>query len=241
MRPVDRGPHDPDVGVVMFRDRRHRPIGALVNYSSHIHLYPTLNFTAELAGAVVRRLERKHPGLMAIYTNGAEGTVSLDAYLEPQTPRPEDWDRQYLKGLDVFSARMMKGITTACKTMSFAGRVRLRCGEASIPMRIINTPGSASVPLVQPLKALTIDNLALIGEQEEAWAELALGIKAGSPFAQTFVLGFVGFRNCYFPTTHGIEEGGYESQLRYHGADGFTKTMRGAVKLLQKLRKEARI
>ena len=83
------------------------------------------------------------------------------------------------------------------------------------------------------------DDLALVGEQEEAWAELALGIKAASPFAKTFVVGFVGFRNCYFPTVHGIEEGGYESQLRYHGTDGFAKTVRGAVKLLHKLRKEA--
>jgi len=239
MRLIDRGPHDPDVGVVIFRNRRRRPIGALVNYSSHIHLYPTLNFTAELAGAVVRRLERKYPGLMAIYTNGAEGTVSLDAYLEPQKPQPEQWDRQYLKGLEIFSARMMSGINTAMKTMSFAGRVRMRCGETKIPMRIINSPGSRSVPLVQPLKALTIDDLALVGEQEEAWAELALGIKAASPFAKTFVVGFVGFRNCYFPTVHGIEEGGYESQLLYHGADGFTKTMRGAVRLLRKLRQEA--
>jgi hypothetical protein len=239
MRPIGRGPHDPDLGLVVFRDlRRHRPIGALVNYSSHIHLYPTLNFTAELAGAVVRRLERRHRGLLTIYTNGAEGTVSLDRFLPPQSPRPEDWDRQYRRELERLSRRMLHGIEAAWGQLAFRSRVRLRGGDRSVRMRIQDVDGR-EVRLEQPLKALTIDDLALVGEQEEAWCELALGIKARSPFPSTFVLGFVGFRNRYFPTAHGIEEGGYESQIRYRDGDGFERTIAGAVQLLAGLRKEA--
>jgi len=238
MRPVGRGPHDPDVGLIVFRDRRrHRPIGALVNYSSHIHLYPTLNFTAELAGAVVSRLERRHKGLLAIYTNGAEGTVSLDQFLPPQSPRPEDWDSQYRQQLALLSGRMLRGIDAAWRTLAFRGRVRLRGGEAKVRMRICDTGGN-EVRLEQPLKALAIDDLALLGEQEEAWCELALGIKARSPFPSTFVLGFTGFRNRYFPTAHGIEEGGYESQILYRDGDGFERTIAGAVTLLRGLRQE---
>lgn len=237
MRPIGRGPHDPDVGLVVFRDRRrHRPIGALINYSSHIHLYPTLNFTAELAGAVVRRLERRHQGMLAIYTNGAEGTISLDQFLPPQSPRPEDWDRQYLAQLALFSRRMQRGIDAAWKQLSFRGRVRLRGGDRTVRMRIQDVGGN-EVRLAQPLKALAIDDLALLGEQEEAWCELALDIKARSPFPSTFVLGFTGFRNRYFPTAHGIEEGGYESQIRYLDGDGFERTVAGAVSLLGRLRR----
>lgn len=238
MRPIDRGPHDPDVGLVIFRDlRRHRPIGALVNYSSHIHLYPTLNFTAELAGAVVARLERRHRGLTAIYTNGAEGTVTLDRFLPPQSPRPENWDGQYRRERDRLARRMLQGIDAAWNRLSFRGRVRLRGGDRSVRMRIQDVDGR-EVRLEQPLKALAIDDLALLGEQEEAWCELALGIKARSPFPSTFVLGFVGFRNRYFPTAHGIEEGGYESQIRYRDGDGFERTIAGAVRLLAGLRQE---
>lgn len=241
LRPVERGPHDPDVGLVVFRDRRHRPFGALVNYNSHIHLYPTLNFTAELAGAVVAKLERKHRGLTVVYTNGTEGTTCLDTgWLAPQSPRPEEWDRQYLHEREILCRRMLKGIDAAWKKLSFAGRVRLRCGETVVGMRVLDTDGRDNVRLEQPLKALTIDDLALVGEQEEAWAEMSLDIKAASPFPSTFVVGFVGFRNKYFPTSHGIEEGGYESQLLFRDGDGYARTVQGAVKLLGKLRQEAR-
>ncbi|MEK7415698.1 MAG: hypothetical protein AAB263_20525 [Planctomycetota bacterium] len=242
MRIVGRGPHDPDIGVIVFRNLRHRPIGALLNYSSHIHSYPTLNFTAELAGAVIRKMERRFPGLLAIYTNGAEGNVSLDQYLEPQKPNAEDWDRQYLKGLDLFSGRIMRGVNSACKGMSFAARVRMRCAETTVPLRAYERkngriPDRPS-PLPQPLTALTIDDLALVGEQEEAFVELALGLKAASPFPKTFVVGFQGFRNKYFPTDHATEEGGYETSLRYHG-DAMHKTITTAARMLGKLRQEA--
>jgi hypothetical protein len=186
---------------------------------------------------VVARLERRHPGLQAVYLNGAEGTTSLDAWLPPQSDRPEDWDRQQREGVARFSARLLKGVDAAWRRLAFAGRVRLACGTAAVRMRVLDVDNRETV-LTQPLQALAIDDLALVGEQEEAWAEMALGIKARSPFACTCVLGFVGSRNRYFPTAHGIEEGGYESQILYRDGDGFARTIDGAVRLLGSLRRE---
>ena len=243
MRLVDRGPHDPEVGLVVFRAvSDHRTIGVLLNYSSHIHLYPTLKFSAELAGAVIQKIEQSHPGLMAIYTNGAEGNVSLDAHLPPQSSRPEDWDDQLNHGLELFSTRMMKGVEAAWKKLTFASRVRMGCAEATVSLRLFaQKDGRAtdeSEPINKPLTALTINDLALIGHAEEAFVEMALDLKADSPFPQTFVLGFQGFRQKYFSSAHGLEEGGYESSMRYQG-DALGKTVKTAVQMLTQLRQEA--
>ncbi len=236
VRPLHPGPHDPDVCLVVFRNRRQRPIGAWVNYSSHIHLYPTQRFSSELAGEVRRRLERQHPGLTAIYTNGAEGTTTLDAALAPQSSDPARWDGLYQRRRSAIAGRMLRAIDAAWKRLSFRRQVRMRCGTSRARMRIRDVDGRER-ELIQPLKAITIDDLAMVAEQEEAWCEFALDLKARSPFPITCVVGFVGSRNRYFPTAHGIEEGGYESPILFRDGDGFARTVDAAVALLRRLRR----
>ncbi|MEK7413942.1 MAG: hypothetical protein AAB263_11565 [Planctomycetota bacterium] len=239
MRIVERGVHDPELGVIVFRNLRHRPIAMLLNYSSHIHLYPMLNFSSELAGAVVRKVEKRFPGLMAIYTNGAEGSVSLDKYRPPMSKNPADWDRQYVTGIDMYSNRVLRAVQSAWKKLSFASRVHMRCAETAVPLRVFDRVNgripTRSSPLAKPLTAITINDLALVGHAEEAFVDMALDLKARSPFPATFLLGFQGFRQRYFPSDHGTEEGGYESSIRYQG-DAMSKTVTGAVKLLNKMR-----
>lgn len=83
LKTVGRGPHDPGLGVIVFRNMKGQSVGTILNYNSHIHMYPILDFSSELAGYTCRLLEKKIKGVTAIYTNGAMGDVSLCPNIPP--------------------------------------------------------------------------------------------------------------------------------------------------------------
>lgn len=232
VRIVDRGPVDRDVGVAVFKDRHDRPVGAIVNYSSHIHLYPILFFSAELAGAVAAAMERNWPGLVAVYTNGAEGNTSLCAHLPPQGTDCKAWNRQYRSGLKHLSAVVARKAAALYRRMEFESLVTMDLDETA--MRIRSIPPRLPVKTVS---ALTINDLALVGEEDEAFVEYALAVKAGSPYRSTFVIGLKGPVNYYYFPTPARAEGGYETYLDL-APGSFERTTRAALSLLRSMRRE---
>jgi hypothetical protein len=233
VRIVDRGPVDPRVGAVVFRAMNHRPVGAIVNYSSHIHLYPVLGFSSELAGAVARKLDRALPGLTTVYTNGAEGNVSLCAHVKPQPRRRSQWNRAYRQERDRLGARMLRKILELYRGMTFERTVRMDMNETTLRI-----PFGRGEKAPERLAAVTLNELALLGEAEEMFVEFALGVKAGSPYRATFVVGMSGRRNFYFPTTHAVEEGGYETDT-WIQPGSFERTTAAAVRLLRRMHRRA--
>jgi hypothetical protein len=240
IRIVDRGLVDKNVGLIAFQSMRGRPLGAIVNYNSHIHSYPMLYFSPELAGAVAQGLEKKLPGLTAVYTNGAEGNTSLCANLPPQSPDPRQWNQQYLRERKRMSDIMVQKIVELYQGLKFESLVTMDTAQTVllIPFRR-QGKGSALRPLGkarEPMAAVTINDLALVSNPEEIFVEFALGVKQGSPFKSTFVVGMQGQRNFYFPTTHALEEGGYEA-YQWMKPGSFERTTAAAVGLLKKMRR----
>jgi hypothetical protein len=227
---MDRGRIDKNVGLVMFTNMKNRPMGTIVNYNSHIHSYPMLYFSSELAGAVAARLDKKLPGLTTVYTNGAEGNTSLCANLPPQHNDPRQWNRQYLRERERMSSRLVEKVLELYRHMKFESLVAMDMDET-----ILKIKNSRPRKAIEPIRAVTINDLALVGEVEEIFVEYALGVKQGSPYRSTFVVGMNGVRNFYFPTTSAMEEGGYEAYM-WIQPGSFERTVAASVKLLQKMR-----
>lgn len=217
---VGRGVHDPDLGVILFKNMRGKPVGAILNYNSHIHTYPNPYFSAELAGYTCRLLEKKFKGLTAVYTNGALGDVSLCANSKPFPQDSRQWTRTYLEGMNRMSRILVNGALRAVRGMAFEQKAAMCLEEKRLPIEPWLTketrlphncykPGSDEV-----LSGVSINGLALIGQVEEMFVEFALRLKKASPFKSTFVVGMNGPRNFYLPTTPAWEEGGYEPGFR---------------------------
>lgn len=68
-----------------------------------------------------------------------------------------------------------------------------------------------------PIHAINFGDMALVGLPFEPMAETGLSIQAGSPFKNTFVLGYTNGVVSYLPTPEVSREGGMEARLGYKG------------------------
>ena len=75
------------------------------------------------------------------------------------------------------------------------------------------------------LQAIRLGDALLIGTPGETFVEIGLAIKAASPVAKTFVVGYANGNVGYIPTAKAFEEGGYEVESAhkfYYGVYRFT-------------------
>lgn len=234
LKTVGRGGHDPELGVIVFRNMKGRPVGTILNYNSHIHMYPILNFSSELAGYTCRLLEKKIKGVTAIYTNGALGDVALCVNIPPLSPRPEDWDRQYRKEMTRMSGILVKSALHSLRGMSFESKIKMGTAAKSFPI------GSDHKKDQKELVAgMALNDLALLAQGHEIFSEFALRLKRESPFKASFVIGLNGDCDFYIPTAPAWEEGGYEAS-RYLAQGNFEVVTREALQLLNQLYGEMR-
>jgi neutral ceramidase len=228
VRIVDRGLVDKNVGLIAFKNMQGQLVGAIVNYNSHIHSYPILYFSSELAGAVAALLDKKIPGMTTVYTNGAEGNTSLCANLTPQPPDYSKWNRVYRKERDRMSSIIVQKVLQLYKDMKFESTVAMTLDTASVK---INTPPRKAV---KTISAITINDLALVADEDEIFVEYALALKKNSPYPSTFIIGLKGMLNYYFIPTSAMEEGGYETYT-WQPLGSFERTTATAIRLLRRM------
>ncbi len=228
LRIVGRGPVEKNIGLVVFRNMKNRPVGAIVNYNSHIHLYPILYFTSELAGYVAKLIDKKIPGIVTVYTNGAEGNTSLCPNIRAFPNDMTKWNAVYKHEVTRLSRIMADKILKISKQIKYENKVRMEIAETVLKIR-----SGRSREAIERISVVAINGLALVGEVEEMFVEYALELNKKSPFRSTFVVGMNGVRNFYFPTDHAIEEGGYEAGL-FLEPKSMERTIAASVKLLKK-------
>ena len=230
-RIVGRGPVDKNVGLVMFKNMKNKPVGALVNFNCHIHLYPILYFTPELAGQVAKLLDGKFPGLITVYTNGAEGDTSLCPNIMPLPSDKKKWTGVYKREVRRLGNLIVNKILEMTKTLKYENKVKMEIGEVTLKIKSKEVKESP-----EKISVVALNDLALVGEVEEMFVEYALHLNEQSPFKTTLVVGMNGVRNFYFPTDEAIEEGGYEAKLDL-APGSFERTGAASVKLLKKMKK----
>ena len=226
---MGRGVHDPELGVIVFRNMKGRPIGTILNYNSHIHMYPILYFSSELAGYTCRLLEKKIKGVTAIYTNGAQGNVALCLNIPPLSPRQEDWNRQYRKEMNRMSGILVKSALHSIRGISFESKIKM--GTAAKSFSIGNDHKKDQK---ESVAGMALNDLVLLAQGHEIFSEFSLRLKQESPFKATFTIGLNGDCDFYIPTASAWEEGGYETSPCLQQGN-FETVAREALQLLNQL------
>lgn len=74
-------------------------------------------------------------------------------------------------------------------------------------------------PVEMEIQAIAIGDIALMGWAGEVFCQLGMMVKAGSPYARTYVLGYANGSIGYIPTPEAFPLGGYEVESACHLAD----------------------
>lgn len=100
----------------------------------------------------------------------------------------------------------------------------------------IREQGDTPVPC--EIQAICLGETTLLGWPGEVFSSLGMAAKRGSPFAQTYVVGYANGSIGYVPTPEAFAEGGYEARCALHLADHAGEVLvEESLDLLQELRR----
>ncbi|HUT75312.1 MAG TPA: neutral/alkaline non-lysosomal ceramidase N-terminal domain-containing protein [Armatimonadota bacterium] len=214
----------------------------LFNHAGHPNIMSGDNYllSADYPGAAARLLEQEW-GALAMFVNGAQGTMDIDGL------RHRDWE-----GLERAGAALAQAVSETARAAVPTPDVRLRSGAVgyTVPARTITDEEWAwaqeilrrSGGKVQPLAdgvgddylavlyrdlrrvqgqevpieqiCLAVGDAAFITFPGELYTEIGMQIKARSRFARTYIIGLANGEVGYVPTRKAISEGGYAENVR---------------------------
>ncbi len=235
---------DPEVGMLKIVDEKdsEKVNCILFNHSGHPNVMSGENYflSADYPGVAQRLLENEF-GEMAIFLNGAEGTMDIDGL------RDRDW-----QGVERAGRALARVVSKTTRTISPCKTAIIRGAHIkyTIPSRKITdeeltwaeevlkraerTTYSLPDGVGDDYKALLYKRLrenegsrisveqicfavnegAFISFPGELFTEIGMHIKAKSPFPQTYIIGLANGCVGYIPTGQAIGEGGYAVDTR---------------------------
>jgi len=227
---------DQELGVVKITTAGGEPLAALFNFAVHGTSYGAadMELSADCMGAMEDRVETKLPGVVAIFTNGAEGDVApvhrdaAGVLLEGQIVG--DTVAALWPGIAVASAIDLRAVfqdTTMPKPqynpagcMPLPGGTGTLCDIIGSPLTL---PLQASwLPEKLPFQALRIADTVFVTIPGEAVTEVGWELKAKAEalgFAHAFVLGLANDHGGYFATLAQYQAGTYEGTATLYGPD----------------------
>ena len=258
------GEIDPEVGVVKIAEAEHpeNTVCILFNHAGHPNVMSGDNYliSGDYPGLAMRLLEKKYGGV-ALFVNGAQGTMDIDGL------RDRDWE-----GVERTGNALAAAVSETALGITLHRSVRLRSGTVkySLPPRKIsikelawaehileNTGGEVHARpdgVGDDYKALlfkklhdnesrkidvdhtciALDDTALISFPGELFTEIGMRIKGESPFARTLIAGLTNGEIGYVPTRKAIGEGGYAVETREAGDDAEDIVISQCLALLEK-------
>lgn len=264
VRPL--GEIDPEVGVlkVAAADDPRKVIGLLFNHAGHPNVMSGDNYlvSADYPGLAAALVEEANGG-MALFVNGAQGTMDIDGL------RDRDW-----KGLERVARALAGAVSKTAKKITTSTTAAIRGASATytLPRRkitaselawagkILNRPTGAFQPLADGVTdeykaslykklheinedtraeqiCFAIDDCSFISFPGELFTEIGMRIKALSPFRHTYILGLANGHIGYVPTRKAISEGSYEVDMRWLDASAEDIIVEQSLSLLRKVHK----
>lgn len=238
------GDVDPEVGVLSVRRAGGRgpAIAVLFNHAGHPNVLSGDNFliSADYPGFAEQQIEKRCGGV-AIFINGAQGTMDIDGL------KDRDWS-----GRERAGGALADAVCDTLASLPGAGPAAVRGAsiDYAIPARritdaelawaerILKVTGGRIEPkpdgvgddykalLYRRLRAAQETPIALtqtcVAVGDAAWvsvpcelfSEVGIAIKRKSPFARTYVIGLANGAIGYVPTREAIAQGGYEVDTR---------------------------
>lgn len=209
------GPADRQIGLIRLEGLDGKPIGFITNYAMHgTVLGPSmLQISGDGPGIVSAYVEEKL-GAPALYINGAAGNLA-PIYTVQDLARSHIGEFRVLLGDKILEAN---------QAMAAGGaEVKLWLGETWIEtprkaelgwseeLKAYGSKSSGGADLVRiPVRVLRINDAVLWGSPVELFCEIALRVRAESPFRHTFFLGYCNGWMGYLPTAQAFRDGGYE-------------------------------
>jgi putative heme-binding domain-containing protein len=224
------GPTDPDVPVMVVRRPDSSPIATVFTYACHcttVMADTCFTYHGDYAGIAASELERRMPGVMAIFVAGCGGDIN------PHPRGTLDLVRQHGHTLADAVEK------TFHRLHPVAGPIRFAFQEVSLPLEVPPTAAvwqqyaqhedaSQSRHAQQMLKQLEGgklpselpfpiivwqfgSDLTLIALSGETCVDYALRLKRELGSDNTWVVGYASEVPCYIPSERVLGEGGYEA------------------------------
>jgi hypothetical protein len=260
------GEADPEVGVlkaVAAKDPR-KVICILFNHAGHPNVMSGDNYllSADYPGVAARLVEHECGGV-AMFVNGAQGSVDIDGL------RHRDWD-----GMERAGTALARAVTETASTIATTASAALRTAAVSytVPARtitdeewawareVLERTGGAVQALADgvgedykavllrelrqaqgraiPVEQIcfSIGDAAFITFPGELYTEIGMRIKAESPFRRTYIMGLANGELGYVPTRRAIAQGGYAEDVRRVDGSAEEIVVRQSLALLGKVR-----
>ena len=256
------GAADPEVGVVKLVSASDtaRTIATLFNHAGHPNILSGDNYllSADYPGRTSQLLE-EHAGGLALFFNGAEGSVDIDGL------RHRDWQGWETAGRALAASvretadaivpdasttprghsvhYVLEGRRITDAEWAWAQGVLEQTGGDVQPMsdgigddykalfyKRLRLRGPRDMPVEQICVAL--GDCALLSFPGELYTEIGRAIKAASPFARTYIIGLANGYVGYIPTADAIEKGGYAEDTRWVDATAEQAVIRQSLALL---------
>jgi len=233
------GPTDPEVGVVRIDAMDGSPVAVIYNHAGHPNTPPGTWF--EISGdypAFASAMIEKEMGGVALFTNGAQGSVDVPAF------RERDWEGVERRGtwLAREVLRVAKGIRPAddrlavrrqtfcvgsrqfepeyvayCRKVmaeSTGEKVNIRDGvnEEIYAERCLAHVDSEVKGFDTEMTAFALGDAAFVSIAGELFTEIGLRIKRASPFPLTYIIDVANAALGYIPTERAFREGGYTTR-----------------------------
>lgn len=214
------GPVDRQVGLIRLERLDGSPIALIASYAMHGTVLGARNtlISGDGPGVVAEFVERK-VGAPMLYINGAEGNIAPIYSVRADFDHSHIGEFNYLLGQRILSVNRSIGETTT--------EVDLSIGKA-----VIETPRKEGLGWLEeladyakvseegrdlvlvPVYSLKINKDTVIWAAPlELFSEIALNVRAASPFTNTFYYGLTNGSLLYLPTEKAFGEGGYEPSV----------------------------
>ncbi len=236
---------DPEVGVLIAvrADQSGQVVGTLFNHAGHPNVMSgdNLLLSAEYPGLACRLVEEFFGFGVAIFANGAQGTMDIDGL------RDRDW-----AGMDRVGHALAEAVKAVEPSLDYRSPLPLAVARRAydVPARQITddewswaqrilaeTGGKVQAladgvgddylavlyrdlrarqdhPIVIEQTCVAIGETALLTFPGELYTEIGQEVKRRSPFKQTWIIGLANGHIGYVPTRVAITEGGYAEDTR---------------------------
>jgi hypothetical protein len=236
--PPGGGPVDPEVGVIYVEDAAaNKPLAVLLNFAAHPTVLGAKNFqfSADYVGYARLTLERLLGGGMALFANGAQGTIA---------PRP-------FRGADEWARAENMGVILAAEAFQITQMVEPRetveLQTARVPLELKPVMPAGIPPgrtlgdtYASEVSAVVFDRrFAFVTIPGELSSILNASIKDRGKllgFERTFLLGLTNDAVGYILTEDEYRHGTYESRVSLFGPHFGSAIMNEAFLILEKLK-----
>jgi neutral ceramidase len=209
------GPTDRQIGVIRLERADGGLMGLIANYAMHGTVLngTMLQVSGDGPGVVSHYVEEKL-GAPMLYVNGAAGNLA-PIYTTQDLARSHIGEFRVLLGDKILEANRTLGAGAADTKLWLAEKwieTPRKSGLGwSDELKDYGAKSASGADLVRvPVRVLRINDTVMWGSPVELFCEIALRVRAESPFRHNFFFGYSNGWLGYLPTAEAFRDGGYE-------------------------------